>query len=327
MTSSESHTPANNSPNIGKLVGITLVSAGILIIGVVTIVWLSIRTPHDELESLNVKYESPTINIPVIPSTAPMDGIKPQVIEKESSKGSTLVISSEQSVPSVNSELTLKNEQSEVETEVENFSNLLDGYGNDSFLINIAPKSWSDHDWLLSDQFGEQVDSFDDFNLELIGKSEVTVDLISGLPEKISIPILGMTAPVENLGIVEKDGRQVYETPKHLVGRIPSSPEESDSFKGWYFGHLESPIKGEGNVFHDLPEIAEHLLNGNKVLISLEKSGKELIYQATRSEVVHESDLELYDPGNDKIVLVTCSNRPLYDHRQLVTATLVGLVK
>ena len=112
-----------------------------------------------------------------------------------------------------------------------------------------------------------------------------------------------------------------------MVGRIPHSPKEPDSFKGWYFGHLESPIKGEGNVFHDLPKIAEHLVNGDNVLISLEKSDKELIYQAIKSEVVHESNLVLYDAGNENIILVTCSNRPLYDHRQVVTATLVGLIE
>ena len=326
MTSS-SHTSPNNGPNIGKLSGILLVSAGILIIVTVTIVWFSIRTTPTELQSLNVEYKKPPINIPLPLSAAPNDNVTPQVIDKESSKTAVTVISSEESVRTIKPEITLENEQSEVETEVENFSKLLEGYGNDSFLKNIAPKSWSDHDWLLPDDINDQLDNFDDFNLDLIDKSDITVELISGLPEKISIPILGLTAPVENLEVVEKDGRKVYETPKNLVGRIPSSPEESDSFKGWYFGHLESPIKGEGNVFHDLPEIAEHLLNGNKVLISLEKSGKQLVYQATQSEVVHESELKLYDPGNEKIVLVTCSNRPLYDHRQLVTATLVGQIQ
>ena len=326
MTSS-SHTSSNNGSNIGKLSGILLASAGVLIIVTATIVWFSIRTAPTELESLNVEYKNPTINIPLVPSPAPANNVKSQAIGKESSKEAVAVIPSEQSVPVVDSEVSLKNEQPEIETEIESFSKLLDGYGNDNFLKNIAPKSWADHDWLLPDQLGEQIDSFQDFNIDLIEKSDITVDLISGLPEKIYIPILGLAAPVENLRVVEKDGREVYETPKNLVGRIPSSPEESDSFKGWYFGHLESPIKGEGNVFHDLPEVAEHLLNGNKVLISLEKSGKQLVYQATRSEVVHESELKLYDPGIEKIVLVTCSNRPLYDHRQLVTATLVGQVK
>ena len=322
MTSS-SHTPPNNSTNIGKLSGIALASSGMLIIAIVAIVWFSIRTSPTELESLNVVYENPTINIPIESSSPPNAELKTQAVEKESSSEPVSIITTEQSIPLINSASPLINEQ----PAAEDFSKLLDGYGNDTFLKNLAPKSWSDHDWLLPDQIDEQMNSFEDLNMELIEKSEITVDLISGLPEKISIPILGLTAPIENLKIVEKDGRQVYETPKNLIGRIPSYPEEPDSFKGWYFGHLESPIKGEGNVFHDLPEIAEHLLNGDKVLISLEKSGKHLIYQATQSEVVHESELKLYDPGNEKIVLVTCSNRPLYDHRQLVTATLVGLVK
>ena len=323
MTGSESHTAANNSQNIRKLGGIGLVLAGIFLITIIAILWFSIRTPQSELESLNVEYKNPTINVPVNPYPTPIDIVIRQSIEKESISNTVAVNIPEQLVDSINSEVILERRDSPVE----DFSKLLEGYGNDSFLKNIAPKSWSDHDWLLPDDINDQLDNFDDFNLDLIDKSDITVELISGLPEKISIPILGLTAPVENLEVVEKDGRKVYETPKNLVGRIPSSPEESDSFKGWYFGHLESPIKGEGNVFHDLPEIAEHLLNGNKVLISLEKSGKQLVYQATQSEVVHESELKLYDPGNEKIVLVTCSNRPLYDHRQLVTATLVGQIQ
>ena len=323
MTGSESHTAANNSQNIRKLGGIGLVLAGIFLITIIAILWFSIRTPQSELESLNVEYKNPTINVPVNPYPTPIDIVIRQSIEKESISNTVAVNIPEQLVDSINSEVILERRDSTVE----DFSKLLEGYGDDTLLEDISPKSWSDHDWLLPDLLDEQVNSFDDLNIDLIGKSEVTVDLISGLPEKLSIPILGLTAPIKNLEIIEENGQQVYETPKHLVGRIPSSPEESDSFKGWYFGHLESPIKGEGNVFHDLPEIAEHLLNGNKVLISLEKSGKHLIYQATRSEIVHESELKLYDPGNETIVLVTCSNRPLYDHRQLVTATLVGLVK
>ena len=327
MTNSESQTPANNSPIYGKFAGIILLSTGMLIVAFAVTAWWLMSTSQTELMSLNVEYENPPINVQTIPTSVPTDNLKSQMIEKESIKAPALPAPSEESVTMVNSEPTLGNQGSEIENETESFATLLDGYGNDSFLKNIAPKSWSDHDWLLPDQFSEQADNFNYFDLELLEKTDITVDLISGLPEKISIPILDLEAPVENLRIVEKEGLQVYETPKNLVGRIPSSPEESDTFKGWYFGHLESPIKGEGNVFHNLPEIAEHLIEGNKVLISLEKSGKHLVYQAILSEVVHESKLKLYDPGNERIVLVTCSNRPLYDHRQLVTATLVGQIK
>mgnify|MGYP001307518070 CR=1 FL=1 len=78
-------------------------------------------------------------------------------------------------------EITLENEQSEVETEVENFSKLLEGYGNDSFLKNISPKSWSDHDWLLPDQIDEQMNSFEDLNLS--NKTPIADKLLEELEE------------------------------------------------------------------------------------------------------------------------------------------------
>ena len=67
------------------------------------------------------------------------------------------------------------------------------------------------------------------------------------------------------------------------------------------------------------------LRDGDPVYVLLSTDKNEFVYQAIKSQVMHESDLELYDPGNDHIVLVTCSNRPYYDHRQLVTAKLVDV--
>ena len=86
---------------------------------------------------------------------------------------------------------------------------------------------------------------------------------------------------------------------------------------------MESPIKGEGNVFRDLPRIAEFLRDGDPVYIHVTNEHREYIYQATESKIVHESKLKLYDAGIENIVLVTCANRPHYDFRQLVTARLV----
>ena len=48
------------------------------------------------------------------------------------------------------------------------------------------------------------------------------------------------------------------------------------------------------------------------------------LYQVVESRVVHHSDLWLYESADATITLVTCSNRPHYDYRQVVTATLVG---
>lgn len=303
-----------------KFAGIVLVSLGLFIIAFIVLLWWSIRTTPEELKSLNVEYTGDTI----------VNSSKTEPTPIPDSQNQSINIQASSEPPAMTGNLLLPSDNDPIvkdkQVTVENFSELLEGYGNNTLLKNIAPKSWSDPDWLSVDQYKNE-ETLQNSNIQLIKKSAITSELISGLPEIIEIPILGLTAPVENLEIIEKDGRKEYETPKNIVGRIPHSLEEPDSFMGWYFGHLESPIKGEGNVFHDLPKIASHLTDGDKVLIYLQKSGKKLAYQAIKSETVHESDLKLFDPGYENIILVTCSNRPLYDHRQLVTANLVGLVE
>ena len=323
MSTYESHLPGNSRSSMMKFLGLILVSSGLIILGVFAVATYLLRTPSAELESLNAEYGKPTINAVHGITHTPNMNQSDQTTKKETISETEKVAINEPLVIPVEINTNAQPDQHEVE----NFSKLLDGYGENASLKKIHPKSWSDPDWLLPDRFNTPEHNQDNFAFSLIEDSDITVELLSGIPGKISIPILNLTAPVENLAIVEKDGRMVYETPKNLVGRIPSSPNQPDTFTGWYFGHLESPLKGEGNVFHNLPEIAEHLIDGNEVLISLGKPGKELVYQVTKSEVLHESDLELYDPGLGKIILVTCSNRPIYDHRQLVTATLVGTVE
>ncbi len=323
MSTYESHLPGNSRSSMMKLLGLILVVSGLIILGIIAVTSYLLRTPSAELESLNAEYGKPTINAVHEITPTPNMNQSNQPTKKETLSETETVAMNKSSVVPVDINPNPQSNQDEVE----NFSKLLEGYGENASLKKIHPKSWSDPDWLLPDRFNTSEHNQADFAFSLIEDSDITVELLSGIPGKISIPILNLTAPVENLAIVEKDGRMVYETPKNLVGRIPSSPNQPDTFTGWYFGHLESPLKGEGNVFHNLPEIAEHLIDGNEVLISLGKPGKELVYQVTKSEVLHESDLELYDPGLGKIILVTCSNRPIYDHRQLVTATLVGTVE
>ena len=323
MSTYESHLPGNSRSSMMKFLGLILVSSGLIILGIFAVATYLLRTPSAELESLNVEYGKPTINAVHGITPAPNMNRSDQTAQKGTISETEKVAINEPLVIPVDINTNTQPDQHEVE----NFSKLLDGYGENASLKKIHPKSWSDPDWLLPDHSDTSEHNQDNFVFRLVEDSDITVELLSGIPRKISIPILNLTAPVENLGIVEKDGRKVYETPKNLVGRIPSSPNQPDSFTGWYFGHLESPLKGEGNVFHNLPEIAEHLINGNEVLLSLGKPGKELVYQVIKSEVVHESDLKLYDPGLENIILVTCSNRPIYDHRQLGTATLVGAIE
>ena len=214
-----------------------------------------------------------------------------------------------------------ESENSTIPEESHSITPLLNGYASDNFVSLAHPKDWADPRWAGNNEIPKIIT--DDRSLERVADL-TAVDLMQR-PINMQIPAIGVDSTVENLQIVKKDGEWQYETPKNIVGRIPSNQDFDSSVTGWYFGHLESPIKSEGNVFHDLPEIADMLRDGDPVYVLLSTDRNEFVYQAIKSQVMHESDLEIYDAGNDHIVLVTCSNRPYYDYRQLVTAKLVDV--
>ena len=209
----------------------------------------------------------------------------------------------------------------EIQVKSHSITPLLNGYASNDFVSSIHPKDWADPTWAGENESPQIIT--DKSSSERVANLTV-VDLMQ-LPLTMQIPAIGVDSSIENLKIIQKDGEWEYETPKNIVGRIPYNQDFDSSVTGWYFGHLESPIKSEGNVFHNLPDVADMLRDGDPVYVLLSTDKNEFVYQAIKSQVMHESDLELYDPGNDHIVLVTCSNRPYYDHRQLVTAKLVDV--
>jgi len=219
--------------------------------------------------------------------------------------------------------LTPQPESTNLEIQVQSHSitPLLNGYASNDFVSSIHPRDWADPTWAGENESPQIIT--DKRSSERVANLTV-VDLMQ-LPLTMQIPAIGVDSSIENLQIIQKDGEWEYETPKNIVGRIPYNQDFDSSVTGWYFGHLESPIKSEGNVFHNLPDVADMLRDGDPVYVLLSTDKNEFVYQAIKSQVMHESDLELYDPGNDHIVLVTCSNRPYYDHRQLVTAKLVDV--
>ena len=143
---------------------------------------------------------------------------------------------------------------------------------------------------------------------------------------RITIPLIDVDSEIQELDILNLGDSRAYETPKHLVGHIPQSPNPGEIGNAWYFGHLESPIKGEGNVFHRLPEIPDLLRDGDDVFVELESvDGRIYLYKTTRTEVMHEDDLKLYGSDTAQLTLVACVPRLVYDHRIVVTAELVGI--
>lgn len=141
------------------------------------------------------------------------------------------------------------------------------------------------------------------------------------------IPMIGVDSKVQDLGIDLTADVRKWESPKWVVGHIPTTARPGGQGEGWYFGHLESPIRGEGNVFSKLPDIPKLLRAGKKVEIILEGPDGKYVYQAYKSTWVEQEDLRITDSGNRDITLVTCYPRLRYDKRLLVTAALVDIVR
>ena len=146
----------------------------------------------------------------------------------------------------------------------------------------------------------------------------------------VAIPSIGVDSAVANLAILDLGDRREYETPDKIVGRIPQKANPGEIGATWLFGHLESPIRGEGDVFRRLPEIPDLLRMGDPVYVEIRnEADDEYLYQITETKVVHQDDLAPHVYGQDAaratITLVACVPRMVYDHRILVIGELVGV--
>ena len=146
----------------------------------------------------------------------------------------------------------------------------------------------------------------------------------AGRAERIIVPQLHIDAPVEELVVADLAASVAYETPKFVVGHIPATPNPGSHGNGWYFGHLESPVEGEGNVFLTLPRVSALLRDGEDVHVILRADGRDYLYAVSDSNLIPQEELSLYGADNARITLVTCYPRLRYDHRLLVTGLLIG---
>ena len=187
------------------------------------------------------------------------------------------------------------------------------------------PKYWDNPLMAGADEYA--------YGVALRNDGFLSVSSWDGLPRgtlphatRILIPSIDVDSAIEPLAIVDLGDSRQYETPKHVVGRIPRTATPGEIGNAWLFGHLESPIMGEGNVFQRLPDIPRILKDGDPVYVSLlNDDGDEFLYQVTETEVVYKDDLELYQTEDSTVTLVACVPRLIYDHRILVTGKLVGI--
>lgn len=140
----------------------------------------------------------------------------------------------------------------------------------------------------------------------------------------ITIPSLDIQASVSELSIQDLGDRRAYETPDSAAGHIPETSNAGENGDGWYFGHMESPLLGEGSVFNNLDQVPDLLIAGEDVQVVTDNGTEQFLYRVTGTRVVHEDDIRLDGDGKPDIHLVSCFPRLVYDHRLIVDATLIG---
>ena len=147
----------------------------------------------------------------------------------------------------------------------------------------------------------------------------------TAIPIKIVISEIGLNSKVSDLEIIDLGSSSSYETPKNIVGHIPESVNPGGIGKSWYFGHLESFIRKEGNVFHMLPKIPGLLKHDPSLFVHISTDKKTYVYQIYKTKVIPKEELFL-DLKSDtpEAVLVTCVPSLLYHSRLLVYSKLIG---
>ena len=158
-------------------------------------------------------------------------------------------------------------------------------------------------------------------------------------PTHLIIPSIEVETDVRGLEILNLGDSQAYETPNHVVGHIAERSNPGERGSVWLFGHLESPVSGEGNVFYNLPKIPNLLRQGQDVYAIVSNGESSYLYKLTEAFVVHQDQMNLsyahlktlkpefaqLDPSGANIHFVACVPRLVYDHRIVVSGTLVGV--
>ena len=186
----------------------------------------------------------------------------------------------------------------------------------------MNPKYWTDPLWAGADPYGGYglPDGFRRVNARDVNLDAGTTATAS----RMRIQAVGLDSKVIDLAILDLEDSRAYETPDNVVGHIPGTANPGEAARGWYFGHLESLVRGEGSVFRNLPRIPD-LIKEDPVDVIVQSDNGEFLYRVTDTRVVHENELRLEDSAYATITLVACVPARVYDYRLLVSAELIAV--
>ena len=113
---------------------------------------------------------------------------------------------------------------------------------------------------------------------------------------------------------------------RHVVMITHAEAGAGEAGGGYFFGHLQSPIRGEGSIFRNLTQIPDLLRNGLDIYVVLyNEEDTAYLYQIFETTVIPQEDFSLQSSPDSTITLVACVPAYIYDQRLLVTAKLVGI--
>ena len=186
--------------------------------------------------------------------------------------------------------------------------------------LGVSPQDWVNPLWA-----GEQ----DDQQLTSAYLPVSEVDLPeSGLSPAtlVRIPAIGLQSETIVLGtFITDDGHLKFESPVFDVGIIPNHTNPGEVGNTWLFGHLESPLKGEGAVFRELHKVHDFLRRGEPVYVIVDSDDGSFLYQATEFRILPQEDVYFWGSDGRTATLVSSWPRFKYNERVVVTAELVGV--
>ena len=186
--------------------------------------------------------------------------------------------------------------------------------------LGVSPQDWVNPLW-AEDQDDQQLTSVyltvSEVDLPESGLSPATL---------VRIPAIGLQSETIVLGtFTTDDGHLKFESPVFDVGIIPNHTNPGEVGNTWLFGHLESPLKGEGAVFRDLHKVHDFLRRGEPVYVIVDTDDGSFLYQATEFRILPQEDVYFWDSDGRTATLVSSWPRFKYDERVVVTAELVGV--
>ena len=187
----------------------------------------------------------------------------------------------------------------------------------------VPPLWWDDPRWA-----GSEYDSYDP---ALEGFVPIPDGLLAEAgsltpPVGIEIPGISLVSTVKELEILNYGDARGWETPKDVVGHIPTTANPGEAGNVYLFGHLQSPVRGEGSVFRNLVRIPDLLRQGQPVYVVVHNGeGVSYLYQVVDSKQMPQEEFYPHPSSEALVTMVACVPAYVYDHRLVVTAKLVGM--